>query len=269
LKATFEFPSGGIGKFFVIFNFGNNSLSIYVILFLGDMKLNIPKASNKCIAVKFKNEALFKLAITHSSYVNEYPAVAPESNERLEFLGDAILDVVIAEELYAKYPQYTEGELSALRAALVCTSTLAEIAQKLELGDCLLLGKGEETSGGRHKEANLAGSFEAVVAAIYLDQGWEVTRGFLLKLFETEIEARSKTDNCADYKSRLQHIFQSRTGKNKETPAYYIVDESGPDHDRIFTAEVRAGNTLLGRGTGKSKKTAETEAARIALKKLK
>jgi ribonuclease-3 len=177
--------------------------------------------------------------------------------------------MIIAEELYFKYPQQHEGDLTALRASLVCTTTLANIAQAIGLGNCLLLGKGEEASGGRNKEANLAGAFEALLAALYLDKGLETTRTFLLKLFNTELAKLEQKESCVDYKSRLQHIFQARKGEDKETPLYYIVEESGPDHKRVFTAEVRVGNTLLGRGNGKSKKIAETEAARTALEKLK
>jgi ribonuclease-3 len=231
--------------------------------------LNNPADIQKCIGIQFKNNELLKLALTHSSYVNEYPAIAPYSNERLEFLGDAVLDMLIAEELYVKYPEYTEGELTELRATLVCTSKLAEIAKTIELGNCLLLGKGEEISGGRSKEANLAGALEALIAAVYLDKGLEITRSFLLKLFEMELTKPGENDSCIDYKSQLQHIYQARKGKEKVTPVYFIVAETGPDHKRIFTAEVKVGKTLLGRGTGKSKKIAETEAAKSALEKLK
>lgn len=231
--------------------------------------MNTLKDIQKCIGIEFKDEALLKLAVTHSSYINEFPEIAPESNERLEFLGDAVLDMIIAEELYFKYPEQHEGELSALRASLVCSATLANIAQTIGLGNCLLLGKGEEASGGRTKEANLAGAFEALLAAIYIDKGLETTRSFLLRLFDKEQVKLSEKELCVDYKSRLQHIFQSRKGGNKETPVYYIIGEAGPDHNRIFTAEVRAGNHVLGQGHGKSKKIAETEAARAALESLK
>ncbi len=230
--------------------------------------MNNPADIQKCIGIKFKNEALFRLALTHSSYVNEYPAIAPHSNERLEFLGDAILDMMIAEELYLKYPGYTEGELTSLRATLVCTSTLAGIARKIGLGDCLMLGKGEESSGGRDKEANLAGAMESMVAAVYLDKGQDITRAFLLKLFETELAKHGENDSCTVYKSRLQQIFQARKGDEKVTPVYSIVSETGPDHKRVFTAVVKVGKTMLGKGSGKSKKIAETEAAKDALKKL-
>ena len=231
--------------------------------------MNSLKDIKKRIGIEFKNEALLKLAITHSSYVNEYQAIAPESNERLELLGDAILGMIIAEHLYLKFPEHAEGELTGFRASLVCTTTLADIAKKINLGNYLLLGKGEEASGGRNKDANLAGALEALVAAVYLDKGLETTRDFLLKLFEAEIENPGEQGNCVDFKSQLQQIFQARKGGDKETPVYYIVEETGPDHKRVFTAEVKVREALLGRGSGKSKKIAETEAAKAALEKLK
>jgi ribonuclease III len=223
----------------------------------------------KNIGIDFKDLSLLKLAITHSSYVNENPAIAPASNERLEFLGDAILDMVIAEELYFKYPDHNEGELTELRAVLVCSTTIGNIGRNIGLGDCLLLGKGEEASGGRTKEANLAGAFESLIAAVFLDKGLETTRNFLINLFNTELIKLSEKETCIDFKSRLQQIFQSYRGKEKETPIYNIIEATGPDHKRNFTAEVKVGNTVLGTGHGKSKKIAETEAARAALEKLK
>jgi ribonuclease-3 len=229
---------------------------------------NIPDLQ-KNIGIDFKDATLLKLALIHSSYVNENPAIAPNSNERLEFLGDAILDMVIAEELYFKYPDHNEGELTALRAVLVCSTTLENIAKHIGLGDSLLLGKGEEASGGRTKEANLAGAMESLIAAIYLDKGLEITRNFLINLFDTELKKLSEKETCIDYKSRLQHISQSRKGGEKETPVYNIIEATGPDHQRIFTAEVKVGNAILGTGHGKSKKIAETEAARLALENLK
>jgi len=231
--------------------------------------LNTIETLQKKIGAHFKDKSLLKLAVTHSSYVNENPAIAPCSNERLEFLGDAILDMVIAEDLYFKYPDYNEGELTELRSALVCSATLGKIATNIGLGDCLLLGKGEEASGGRSKEANLAGAMEALIAAIYLDKGLEITRKFLSNLFDAELKELEENESCIDYKSRLQHIFQSRKGNDKETPSYSIVEATGPDHKRIFTAEVKVGNRVLGTGYGKSKKSAETEAAKAALEKLK
>ena len=223
----------------------------------------------KNIGIDFKDVSLLKLALTHSSYVNENPAIAPNSNERLEFLGDAVLDMVIAEDLYFKYPDYNEGELTGLRAVLVCGTTLGNIAGNIGLGDSLLLGKGEEASGGRTKEANLAGAMESLIAAIYLDKGLETTRNFIIKLFDTELIKLTEQETCIDYKSQLQHIFQSRKNGEKETPVYNIIEATGPDHQRTFTAEVKTGNTILGTGQGKSKKIAETEAARTALQRLK
>jgi ribonuclease-3 len=223
----------------------------------------------KSIGIYFKNITLLELALTHSSYINENPATAPHSNERLEFLGDAILGMIIAEELYFKYPDYNEGDLTSLRSTLVCSTTLSNIGRYIGLGDCLLLGRGEEASGGRNKEANLAGAMEALIAAVYIDKGLKITRSFLIKLFDTELAKLGEEETCINYKSRLQHIFQARKGKGKKTPVYTIVEETGPDHKPVFTAEVKVGHILLGTGHGKSKKTAEIEAAKAALEKLK
>jgi ribonuclease III len=217
------------------------------------------------IGINFINASLLKLALIHSSHINENPGATPASNERLEFLGDALLGVVIAERLYQDFPNATEGELTRLRSALVRRDTLAQIANVIELGDYLYLGVGEETGGGRHKPANLAGAFESLVAAIYLDQGMDITRSFILKLFGSEIYYQAQLGAETDYKSKLQEVMQAQ---RQITPIYNLVGAVGPDHAKQFTAEVRIGNTVLGRGTGKSKKAAEMEAARTALERL-
>lgn len=219
----------------------------------------------KTIGVSFANPSLLKQALTHSSYVNENPGIAPASNERLEFLGDAILGMLIAEKLYRDFPQLNEGEMTRLRAALVCRETLYRTARDTGLGDYLYLGKGEEASGGRRKPANLARALEALVAAVFLDQGLDRTREVMLRLFGTELERFARSDLIVDYKSRLQELIQAR---HQLTPTYHLVETSGPDHVRQFTAEVRVGGRVVGRGTGRSKKTAETEAARSALEQL-
>jgi len=218
------------------------------------------------LGIRFKDQSLLEQALVHSSYVNENPSAAPTSNERLEFLGDAVLGLAVTEKLYDDYPNFNEGELTKLRSALVRRITLASIARTIGLGDYIYLGKGEEASGGRHKPANLAGALESVMAAIFLDQGPETTRDFILRLFDTELKKLAGQGMEVDYKSQLQHLFQS---KQQETPVYHIIETTGPDHDRRFTAEVRAGDTVLGRGSGKSKKLAEAEAARSVLGKLK
>jgi ribonuclease-3 len=219
----------------------------------------------KKLGVSFHSLALLEEALVHTSYTNENPGLAPVSNERLEFLGDAVLELIIAAELFAECRYSTEGELTILRAALVRRETLADVARRIGLGEYIYLGKGEETGDGRNKNANLAGAMEAVIGAIFLDRGWSATRKAILKLFEPELEETISKGVPVDYKSRLQEIIQAN---NQVTPTYHVVDETGPDHDKVFTVEVRTANKVLGKGKGKSKKLAETEAARFALQQL-
>jgi len=217
------------------------------------------------LGVYFNNPSLLEQALVHSSYINENLDLAPTSNERLEFLGDAVLGLVVAEKLYQDLPDSTEGEMTKLRAALVRRDALARAARAIRLGDYLYLGKGEEASGGRRKPVNLAGALEAVIAAIFLDQGSATAKNFILRLFNKELQKVVSQGAGVDYKSQLQELIQAR---EQQTPAYYVIEAKGPDHDRRFTVEVRAGDTVLGRGSGKSKKEAETEAARSALERL-
>jgi len=222
-------------------------------------------ALQETLEVSFNDLSLLKQALVHSSYLNENPGFAPVSNERLEFLGDAILGFVVAEKLYQDFPDFAEGEMTKLRSVLVCRDTLARIALAIRLGDYLYLGRGEEADGGRDKLANLAGALEAVVAAVFLDRSLAITREFVLKLLEEELQKVVKQGTVIDYKSQLQELSQSRY---RSTPDYRLLEEVGPDHDKKFTVEVRAGDIVLGRGSGKSKKMAETEAARSALEQL-
>lgn len=219
----------------------------------------------KKLGITLKKPALLEQALVHSSYVNENPALVAGHNERLEFLGDAILDFIVADKLYQDFPDLAEGEMTRLRAALVRRETLERVARAIELGDFLYMGKGEEASGGRNKAANLAGALEAVIAAVYLDRGAKITRSMVIRLLGEEWAGVSRRGTRADYKSGLQELVQARF---QLTPAYRLLAESGPDHDKLFTVEVRVGAEVLGRGTGKSKKLAETEAARMALKRL-
>jgi len=221
-------------------------------------------ALQNTLGVSFKDLSLLEQALVHSSYVNENIGIAT-SNERLEFLGDAVLGFIIARELYQRLPQSTEGEMTELRSSLVRGDTLSHIAETISLGDYLYLGKGEEASGGRLKPANLAGAIEAVIAAIFLDQGSNTTRDFILKLMDKELSKILSQGIEPDYKSQLQELIQSRY---QQTPTYQVLEAIGPDHDRRFTVEVRVGNTVLGRGSGKSKKSAEAESARSALDQL-
>ncbi len=217
------------------------------------------------LGVTFNNSSLLEQAVVHSSYINENPVFASSHNERLEFLGDAILGFIVAEKLYQDFPDISEGEMTKLRSALVRRDTLARVARAVRLGDFLYLGKGEEASGGRGKTANLAGALEAVIAATFLDQGAATTGNLVLRLLGEELAKVVSQGVGVDYKSQLQELTQSR---RQLTPTYRLVKAVGPDHDKRFIVEVMAGDMVLGKGAGKSKKLAETEAARSALERL-
>jgi ribonuclease-3 len=221
-------------------------------------------ALQKVLGVSVNSVSLLEQALVHSSYANEKAGLAL-SNERLEFLGDAILDLVVAEKLYSDFPHLTEGEMTKLRAVLVSRDTLFHAAKSIRLGDYLYLGRGEETGGGRDKPVNLAGALEAVIAAIYLDQGLVVVRDCILRILGSEIRKATSRGAGNDYKSQLQEMVQA---KKQPTPEYYIIEAVGPDHLKEFTVEVKVGDTVLGKGSGKSKKAAEGEAARMALERL-
>lgn len=216
------------------------------------------------LGIEFKDRALLKLALTHRSYVHEAPADAPESNERLEYLGDAFLGFVVAEHLYGRYPDLAEGRLTALRSGLVRSATLAAVAGELDLGERLYLGHGEETSGGRTRERNLARGFEAVLGAVLLDQGYAKAKRWTLKLFKDRLE-RLPPGLVDDFKSLLQERVQA---EGSPPPVYRTVREEGPDHDRDFTVEVIVDGAVAGEGSGPSKQKAEREAARAALANL-
>jgi len=222
-------------------------------------------AFQKIIGVIFKDITLLEQALVHSSYINENPGHATSHNERLEFLGDAVLDWIVSEHIFQQFPDFDEGDMTRLRAALVRRETLARVARAVRLGDYLYMGKGEEASGGRSKTANLAGALEAVIAAVYRDSGGDITREFVLKLLEDEWDRVVNKGFEDDYKSILQIATQS---KFQVIPVYHLISQTGPDHDKVFTVEVSAKNTVLGSGTGKSKKMAETRAARSALQIL-
>ncbi|MAE10406.1 MAG: ribonuclease III, partial [Dehalococcoidales bacterium] len=215
--------------------------------------------------ISFRDVSLLEQSLVHSSYINENLSRALTSNERLEFLGDAVLGLVVAEKLYRDYPNFSEGTMTKLRSALVRRETLARVAKTIKLGDHLYLGRGEEAGGGRLKPANLASGLEALIAAVLLDQGPTETRDFILKLLAAEMEKAISQGSGIDHKSELQHLIQSREQK---TLVYQVIDTTGPDHSKTFTVEVRLGDTLLGSGSGSSKKTAETKAARAALERI-
>ena len=214
------------------------------------------------IGIYFKDELLLQQALTHRSYLNEVSVLALVSNERLEFLGDALLGLVIAEILYRDYPDLPEGEMTKIKARVVCSATLADIARKLNLGDYLYLGHGEERTGGRKRQSNLANVMEALIGAIYIDQGFTTTRKFVSDLFTEVLRTGAKGGMTTDYKSRLQELLQE---KRRIMPTYRIKSVTGPDHAREFTVEVLAQDAVIGRGKGKSKQIAENEAARDAL----
>ena len=216
------------------------------------------------LGIEFKDRALLKLALTHRSYVHEAPADAPESNERLEYLGDAFLGFVVAEHLYGRFPDLPEGRLTALRSGLVRSATLAAVAAELDLGRRLYLGHGEETSGGRTRERNLARGFEAVLGAVLLDQGYFKAKRWTLKLFKDRLESLPP-GLVDDFKSLLQEAVQA---EDSPPPVYRTVREEGPDHDRDFTVEVIVDGAVAGEGSGPSKQKAEREAARAALANL-
>jgi ribonuclease III len=215
---------------------------------------------------RFKEPAVLDRALTHRSRANEDASGSTIDNESLEFLGDAVLGFVMADLLFRDYPHFDEGQKSKIKATLVSTATLAMLARRLDLGEFLALGRGEEKTGGRKKQALLADSYEAVIAAIYLDGGIDEARRFVSREFAEELEdVRSPEFWGRDYKSALQELAQSR---EFGLPEYIVAAESGPDHRKIFHVEVRVHGDVLGTARGASKKAAEQEAARKAMDKL-
>ncbi len=220
----------------------------------------------KSLGISFRRESLLQQAFVHSSYCNESPDFSATSNERMEFLGDAVLNFIVTEKLYEEFPELSEGELTEIRASLVCRDILAELASSLRLGDCLLLGRGEESSGGRAKGSNLANAMEALLGALFLDQGLAKARRFILRQLKPELQKIGTGKTVPNYKALVQEFVQ---GEKKPTPIYRLVEASGPDHSRQFTAEILVDGEALGRGTGTSKKVAESQAARAAWEKLR
>ena len=212
------------------------------------------------LGYKFKNIDLLKNALTHSSYGNEVRS-GFSSNERLEFLGDSVLSIVVSDYIYKHYPNMPQGELTKLRASLVCEKSLCTFSRELNLGDYLMLGKGEEKGGGRERDSILADAFEAVLAAIYLDGGMEPARRHVMNFVLRELQ-HTEDEVFKDYKTALQEIIQRNP---EETVSYILTGESGPDHDKEFTVEVRLNSNVIGKGTGKNKKRAEQMAAKEAL----
>lgn len=218
------------------------------------------------MGIKFKNIRHLDLALTHRSFVHEHKLPLEKSNERLEFLGDAVLGICIAEMLVKQFPEEPEGLLSKRRAALVNQKTLAKLAESLEVGEALKLGKGEEKTGGRKKRSLLCDAFEAIIGAIYLDQGMSVAVKYIHRAFKDLIPESKKVETSQDFKTRLQEYFQ---GRYKRSPRYTVVGEKGPDHSKIFEVKVEINNEILARGVGSSKREAEQDAARHAFYLLK
>jgi ribonuclease-3 len=211
----------------------------------------------------FKEPQLLERALTHKSFANENKV--PYHNERMEFLGDAVLSLIVSEHLMRTCPDSTEGDLSRLRAAIVSEPALAVIGRTLELGACLLLGKGEEQTGGRDKDSLLADALEALIASLYLDSGKDAAEAFILRFFEDVIKRTCASRTTLDYKTALQERCQERL---KQLPEYRVVSETGPDHQKQFNVELLVRGQVYGCGTGKSKKEAEQKAAKEALEKL-
>ena len=212
------------------------------------------------IGYTFRNPQLLEQALTHSSFANEGKKHG-HNNERLEFLGDSVLSVIVARHLFLTYKDLPEGELTKLRASLVCEKALDVFAGQIELGKYLRLGKGEEMTGGRERPSILADAFEALLAAIYIDGGYEAAQTFVLGFIPRNLDVRRK-NKLSDYKTALQEIIQQN---REERVEYVLVDEHGPDHAKVFTAEVLLNSNVIGRGTGSSKKQAEQNAAHEAL----
>lgn len=208
----------------------------------------------------FKNPELLKTSLSHSSYANEVKK-GTKSNERLEFLGDAVLSIIVSEYLFKNYAHLPEGELTKLRASLVCEKNLAEYSRSLQVGDFLLLGKGEEMNHGRERSSILADAFEAILAALYLDSDMQTATDYVLRFVKNQLE-NTKEVNFKDYKTILQEIIQQN---REEKVRYILTDEYGPDHDKHFIVEVHLNSNVIGKGEGRSKKEAEQQAAREAL----
>ena len=221
------------------------------------------KDLEKAIGYQFKNITLLQNALAHSSYANERWHDSLKSNERLEFLGDSILGMVTAEYLYRNFPDRPEGDLTRMRADMVCERSLAVAAERIELGNHLLLGNGEEAGGGRRRDSILADALESVIAACFLDGGMESARRFIDTFVLTDVPVKKLRN--ADYKTALQELVQQ---KKNQSLSYALVGESGPDHDKKFEVEVSLNGKVVGNGSGSSKKRAEQDAARAAIEVL-
>jgi ribonuclease-3 len=218
----------------------------------------------KTIGITFSDKSILKRSLIHRSYLNE-TSKETESNERLEFLGDAVLELIVSDFLFRNYPNRTEGRLTSFRSSIVNTKTLAFVAKEINLGNYLFLSKGEEAGGGRSNSSLLADTFEALLGAIYLDKGLEAASKLVEKLLLPLLPNIIKTKAYIDYKSKLQSLVQEQM---RITPTYRVEKETGPDHDKTFYVKCLAGRQVLGKGSGKSKQEAEQSAAKNALEKF-
>ncbi len=219
----------------------------------------------KILEINFADQSLLKQALIHRSYLNEIKTADLKSNERLEFLGDAVLELWTTKELFNNFPNLSEGVLTNVRAAVVCTTSLAEEAEKIGLGSYLLLSKGEEKTGGRNNPSLLADTLEAVIGAVYLDQGWQGASEFLNQILGDKLMQLGREGDIKDAKTLFQEMVQE---KLKITPRYEVLNETGPDHNKLFTAGVFLNGRQITNGKGKSKRLAEESAAQSALTKL-
>ena len=221
------------------------------------------KELQKKLGYRFKNPDLLKTALTHSSYANENKKKGAGNNERLEFLGDSVLGMTVAAMIFNGKPNMPEGQMTRLRSELVCEKSLASLAATLGLGKCLLLGHGEERSGGRERPSILADAVEAIIAAIYMEGGFKPVERFVVQYLGPR--AQLPEFENTDYKTSLQELIQEKPGQSL---SYHVTDEHGPDHLKLYTVEVRLNGGLIGTGAGRSKKDAEQEAARAALAEI-
>lgn len=224
------------------------------------------KRAEDSLGVTFKDKDLLKMALTHRSFAYEASDRVLQINEKLEFLGDAVLGFVITDFIFRRYPRFSEGDLAKLRANLVNAEVLAAIAQEIALGECVLLGRGAELTGGRERISILSDCLEAIFGAIYLDQGLGKAQEFILKRFKDLIMETAQASELADFKTNLQEVTVQKLGV---MPEYKIVREEGPIHERVFFVEVLVAGKVMGQGQGKSKKKAEREAAKKALAVLR
>jgi ribonuclease-3 len=217
------------------------------------------------LGFSFNDSSLLQQAFIHSSYLNEHPDSVIADNERLEFLGDAVLNIVVTEEIYNRFEDFSEGKLTEIRSILNREETLSQMADNLNLGEYLQMSKGEKASGGNCKKSNMANTFEALIGAIYLDRGMDDVRSFILHSLDPHIVSIENGDYTTNYKGLLQEYTQANY---KKLPAYHTVNSEGPDHQKTFIVEVSLDDKALARGSGKSKRSAEMSAAEKAYKKL-